>query len=46
MLLPDKIKWAGTAITLIGAVQASLGVYPYSAIFLRSEEHTSELQSH
>ena len=34
MNLPDKIKWAGTAITLVGAVLASLGIYPYSAVFL------------
>ena len=34
MLLSDKIKWVGTAITLIGAVLASLDIYPYSAIFL------------
>ena len=36
MLLADKIKWAGTAVTLVGAVLASLGVYPYSAIMLNS----------
>lgn len=34
MVVADKIKWAGTAITLFGAVLASLGIYPYSAIFL------------
>ena len=36
MLLADKIKWAGTAVTLVGAVLASLGIYPYSAIMLNS----------
>lgn len=30
------LKWIATAVTLIGAVFASLGIYPYSAIFLNS----------
>lgn len=29
-------KWLGTAVTLVGAVFASLGIYPYSAILLNS----------
>lgn len=34
--LAHKIKWIGTMVTLAGAVLASLGVYPYSAIFLNA----------
>ena len=30
----DRVKWAATAITLSGAVLASVGIYPWSAIVL------------
>jgi hypothetical protein len=30
----DRIKWLATAITLSGAVLASVGIYPWSAIVL------------
>ena len=30
------IKWTATAVTLSGAVLASLGIYPYSAIVLNA----------
>jgi len=30
----DRVKWAATAITLAGAVLASVGIYPWSAIVL------------
>jgi hypothetical protein len=30
------IKWVATAVTLCGAVLASLNIYPYSAITLNS----------
>lgn len=32
--LAHKVKWTATAITLIGAVLASLDIYPLSAIVL------------
>lgn len=34
--LATKIKWIATAVTLCGAVLASLNIYPYSAITLNS----------
>lgn len=34
--LATKIKWVATAVTLAGAVLASLNVYPLSAITLNS----------
>ncbi len=30
----DRIKWLATVITLSGAVLASVGIYPWSAIVL------------
>ena len=32
--IANRIKWTGTAITLAGAVFASLNIYPLSAITL------------
>lgn len=34
MTTVDRVKWLATAITLAGAVLASLGIYPWSAIVL------------
>ena len=34
--IATKIKWTATAVTLFGAVLASLNIYPYSAITLNS----------
>ena len=36
MTLANKIKWIATAVTLSGAVLASLGIYPYSAMVLNA----------
>jgi hypothetical protein len=33
-VIANRIKWTGTAITLAGAVFASLNIYPLSAITL------------
>ena len=32
--IATKIKWLGTAVVLVGAVLASLNIYPYSAFML------------
>lgn len=34
MTLIDTVKWTATSVVLVGAVFASLGIYPASAIVL------------